>query len=68
MYLFILMSVMETFSCKSTVFGLIYFGSKGSPANFVCTFVNNAFVQFCLYAILYMYYIYSTCISSFLPH
>lgn len=68
MYLFILMSVMENFHANQQFFFFIYFGSKGSPANFVCTFVNNAFVQFCLYAILYMYYIYSTCISGFLPH
>lgn len=41
---------METFSFKLTMFGLIYFGSKGTPANFVCKFVDNAFVQLCLYA------------------
>lgn len=42
---------METFSFKLTMFGLIYFGSKGTPANFVCKFVDNAFVQLCLYAV-----------------
>lgn len=53
MYLFILIHIMETFSFKLTMFGLIYFGSKGTPANFVCKFVDNAFVQLCLYAMLH---------------
>lgn len=44
---------METFSCKLTMFDLIYFESKRTPANFVCKFVNNAFVQLCLYAMLH---------------
>lgn len=35
------------------MFGLIYFGSKCTPANFVCKFVDNAFVQLCLYAMLH---------------
>lgn len=44
---------METFSFKLTMFGLIYFESKRTPANFVCKFVDNAFVQLCLYAMLH---------------
>lgn len=35
------------------MFGLIYFESKRTPANIVCKFVNNAFVQLCLYAMLH---------------
>lgn len=42
---------METFSFKLTMFGLIYFGSKRTP--FGCKFVDNAFVQLCLYAMLH---------------
>lgn len=53
MYLFILIHIMEIFSCKLTMFGLIYFESKHTPANFVCKFVDNAFVQLCLYAMLH---------------
>lgn len=33
---------METFSCKLTMFDLIYFESKRTPANFVCKFVDKA--------------------------
>lgn len=53
MYIFILIHIMETFSCKLTMFGLIYFESKRTPANFGCKFVDNAFVQLCLYAMLH---------------
>lgn len=44
---------MEIFSFKLTMFGLIYFESKRTPANFVCKFVDNAFVQLCSYAMLH---------------
>lgn len=47
---------METFSFKLTMFGLIYFGSKGTPANFVCKFVDNAFACMLCYTLLVLKY------------